>query len=112
MKHLITAVFFAFAAAPSLAQEPAKPYAPQEFDFSGLEASAAYGQVESVQPVPRKDPLQADVFEHASRLVIRLDGGAGVTLIDDGLERFEPGQRVRVFLGPREQFVVPADSAN
>jgi hypothetical protein len=112
MKYLVAAVSLALAAGPALAQEPAKPYAPQDFDFSGLEASAAYGQVESVQPVPRKDPLQADVFEHASRLVIRLDGGAGVTLTHDGIERFEPGQRVRVFLGPREQFVVPAASTD
>jgi len=110
MKHLIATVLLAFIAAPALAQEPAKPYAPQEFDFSGLENTAAYGLVESVLPVPRKDPLQTDVFEHAKQLVIRLDGGAGVTLTHDGPERFEPGQRVRVFLGPRMQFVVPAET--
>src|SRR5258708_6577806 len=100
MKYLIAAAFIALIPTPSPAQEPAKPYAPQEFNFSGLESSAGYGLVESVQPVPRKDPLQTDVFEHAKRLVIRLDDGGGVTLTHDGLERFEPGQRVRVFLGP------------
>jgi len=113
MKYLIATALLALAL-PSIAQEPAKPYAPQDFDFSGLDASAAYGQVESVQPVPRNDPVPVDVFEHelqpdaASRIVIRLDGGAGVTLTHEGAERFEPGQRVRVFLGPREQLVVPS----
>jgi len=110
MKYLIAAACFALTAPPSLAQEPAKPYAPQEFDFNGLEPVQGHGVVESVQPVPRKDPLQPDVFEHASRLVIRLDDGAGVTLTHDGPQRFEPGQRVRVFVGRRMQIIVPAGS--
>lgn len=62
------------------------------------------GVVETVQPVTfyKGDPALADVFEHAvqpqagDRLLIRLDGGHWVTLVDEGLQHFHPGQRVRV----------------
>jgi hypothetical protein len=86
----------------------AAPYAPQEFDFSGLDLSdgTAYGVVESIQPLRHTDPVQAGTFEDsvqpevASRVLIRLDGGAGIALVSYGLEQFQPGQRVQVVYGP------------
>jgi len=81
----------------------AAPYAPQEFDFTGLDLSgSAYGVVETVKPAQRNEPVHAGVFEHfvepeaAAGLVIRLDSGIGVTLVDYGPERFQPGQRVQL----------------
>jgi hypothetical protein len=82
----------------------AAPYAPQEFDFSGLESTVGlqYGLVESVQPAQPGESLHVDLFEHAvqpgtaKKLVIRLDGGAGISIVQDGPERLEPGQRVYV----------------
>lgn len=81
----------------------AAPYAPQEFDFTGLDVSdGSYGVVETVKPVQRDEPVNADVFEHsvapeaAAGLLIRLDSGTGVTLVHYGPEHFRPGQRVQL----------------
>jgi len=99
MKHILTAAILAGAAFGAAAA----PYAPQEFDFSGLDVSdGSYGVVETVNPAPRTEPIHADVFEHsvepeaAADLLIRLDSGTGVTLVQYGPERFRPGQRVQL----------------
>jgi len=97
----------------------AAPYAPQEFDFSGLESTIgeAYGLVESVQPAQPGEPVHVDVFEHAlqtgaaKKLVIRLDDGAGISIVQDGPERLEPGQRVYVLFSRGGARVEPADLA-
>jgi hypothetical protein len=95
------ALTLAFAGALSTAR--AAEYAPQEFDFSGL------GTIESVREVPLAAPL-ADVFEHAvnpetaDELVIRIDDGRAVVLREKEMQRFAPGQRVRLVSsssGPR-----------
>jgi hypothetical protein len=103
MKRILAAVILAGAALAA----GAAPYAPQEFDFSGLDLSdgTAYGVVEAVHPVQRKEPDPADAFEHSVQadmpgLLIRLDDGSGVTVVDYGPEQFRPGQRVQVMLGP------------
>jgi hypothetical protein len=70
-------------------------------------AAAAPGTVEQVQPVVSYKAVAglSDVFEHAvgpqnaDRLLIRLDGGHWVTLDAEGLQRFRPGERVRVVSG-------------
>jgi hypothetical protein len=103
MKRILAALILGGAALAA----GAAPYAPQEFDFSGLELSdgTAYGVVESIQPA-RQDPIHADVFEHSvqpevlPRLLIRLDGGVGIALVHYGPEPFRPGQRVQVVRGP------------
>ena len=98
MKRVFAAAILAGAALAALAA----PYAPQEFDFSGLDVSdGSYGVVETVRPVENTDPVHADVFEHslepdAAGLLVRLDNGAGVTLVQYGAERFRPGQRVQL----------------
>ncbi len=77
----------------------ANPHAPQEFDFSEL------GTVESVRQVELVRAPLTDVFEHAVRtdtgaqLLIRLDSGRGIMLVESGMQRFEAGQRVRVVAG-------------
>lgn len=77
----------------------ANPHAPQEFDFSEL------GTVESVHQFEvAREPL-ADLFEHAVRadtgaqVLIRLDSGRGITLVEEGMRHVEAGQRVRVISG-------------
>jgi outer membrane lipoprotein SlyB len=104
MKRILAAVILAGAALAA----GAAPYAPQEFDFSDLDLSdgTAYGAIESIQPVQQEAPVHGDVFEHAlqpdvsSRLLIRLDDGAGIALLHYGPEQFQPGQRVQVVRGP------------
>lgn len=96
MKPIIVAVLGA-----ALAGGCAAPYAPQEFDFSSLHDNR-FGTVELVQPAEAAALPFADVFElvmfpePAARLVIRLDGGASIDVIDHDGQRFAPGQRVRV----------------
>lgn len=99
MKRILAATLLAGAALGAAAA----PYAPQEFDFTGLDLSdGSYGVVETVKPAPRTEPIHADVFEHsiepdaAAGLLIRLDSGTGVTLVHYGPERFRPGQRVQL----------------
>jgi hypothetical protein len=95
----------------------AAPYAPQEFNFSGLESilGEAYGVVESVQPARPDEPLHVDVFEHAlqgataKRFLIRLDDGAGISIVQDGPERLEPGRRVYVLIRRGVLRAEPAD---
>jgi outer membrane lipoprotein SlyB len=84
----------------------AAPYAPLEYDFSELESLAGMrrGIVESVHDVQFDGPYKGafGAFEHAirhesiDRVVVRLDDGRAVILLRDEMERFEPGQRVRV----------------
>jgi len=84
----------------------ATDYAPQEFDFSGLSSaqSVSYGTVESVREVPLAQDAAglAGLFEHSIRpetadeLVVLLDDGRTITVLQNGLKRFGAGQRVRV----------------
>jgi hypothetical protein len=111
MKRILTASILAGAAFGALAA----PYAPQEFDFTGLNVSdGSYGVVETVKPAPRTDPVHADVFEHSiepevpAGLLIRLDSGTGITLVQYGPERFRPGQRVQLVQSPGGLRAMPA----
>jgi outer membrane lipoprotein SlyB len=84
----------------------ATPYAPRDFDFSGLGGlnSTASGTVESVRLVELERDIHA--FEEsvelrlrpdlADELVIVLDDGRVVTLVANGAQRFTAGERVRV----------------
>jgi len=109
---LLTTLLLAFAAPLAAA-----PYAPQEFDFSGLESTIgeAYGLVESIQPAQPYEPIHVDVFEHAmqpgtaKRFVIRLDDGTGLSIVQEGPEWLEPGQRVYVLFRRGGARVEPAD---
>ena len=99
MKRIFLTAILAGAALAAAAA----PYAPQEFDFTGLDVSdGSYGVVETVKPAQRNGPIHADVFEHSvepeapAGLLIRLDSGTGVTLVHYGPERFRPGQRVQL----------------
>lgn len=83
----------------------AAPYAPQEFDFSELALEgAAYGIIESVREVQLDGPYKGmfNAFEHAMKpaaldeLLIRLDDGRAVILLQEEMQRFEPGQPVRL----------------
>lgn len=108
MKKVLIAAILAAGAVSSAA---ATPYAPQEFDFSELAGldGTAYGIIESVREVQLdQGPAGlAGVFEHAIRpetgdeLVVRLDDGRAITVVQNGTQRFEPGQRVRVVPGRR-----------
>jgi long-subunit fatty acid transport protein len=82
----------------------AGPYAPQEFDFSELDRPA-YGIVESVREVQLGSEFPAgfaDVFEHAvkpksaDQLLIRLDDGRALRVMENQMQRLEAGQRVRI----------------
>ena len=87
----------------------AAPYAPQEYDFSDLSTigPSALGVVECVREVPlAASPADfINVFEHSlnaetgEELVVRLDDGSAVTVRLDGMQRFRPGERVRLLGG-------------
>jgi hypothetical protein len=78
----------------------ASPYAPQEFDFSGLSG----GTIESALDAPRDIHAFQEAVEHkinpepSQRLLIRLDDGRAL-IVTQREGRFEPGQRVRVIAG-------------
>jgi outer membrane lipoprotein SlyB len=83
----------------------AAPYAPQEFDFSELDSQGVVlGTVESVATVRIERDIHAYEApaelriqpELGDRMVIRLDDGRAVTLVPNGMQRFEAGERVRV----------------
>ncbi len=79
------------AAVPVLA--PAAPYAAHEFDFSQFSGLSS-GFVEAVLP-SRASRLEGE------RVLVRLDNGFSVEGRNEGLQRVEPGQRVRVVGGNR-----------
>ena len=67
----------------------AGPYAPQEYDFSGLPAldAQAFGVVESARELARPG---------AQELVVRLDDGRELVVTQVGTPHFHPGERVRL----------------
>jgi len=87
----------------------AAPYAPEEYDFTGLSSlhGPALGVIESVRVIPlRADPGGlASVLEHAinpetgEELTVRLDDGRAVTIVLEAAQRFQPGERVRLVGG-------------
>lgn len=99
MKSSLIAMLLAFAAALSGCTPS-----------SAARESIAWGTVESLKEIPLaldihsyyEHPLRPDVEE---RIVVRLDDGSVVTVRDDGETAFEPGQRVRVFIGARGAFL-------
>lgn len=105
----LRAAGFALAALLLAATPPAgaAPYAPEEYDFSGLQAlgPSVLGIVESVREVTRHAAQPADVLEHAlnpetaDELVVRLDDGRAVTVRLDARQGFQPGERVRLLGG-------------
>jgi hypothetical protein len=79
---LLTTLLLALPAA-------AGPYAPQEFDFSeirDLEASA-FGIVESVRDLSARK---------AREIVVRLEDGRQVVVVQGGMQPIEPGEQVRL----------------
>jgi hypothetical protein len=88
MKRSLLALLLALAASSPGAGAYAATYAPQEFDFSQLEGGSA-GVVERAC-TPDLD------LASAMRFVVRLDNGFAIEAIGEGLDHFEPGQRVRV----------------
>jgi len=94
MKKFLIALMFA---AIPLGSALAAPYAPQEFDFSGLDGEA-YGTVELVQPAP---PSPTELTENAEAALIRLDDGRSITVVLRRLQHVEPGERVRVLRGAK-----------
>jgi outer membrane lipoprotein SlyB len=82
------------------------PYAPQEFDLNELNGldSMTLGTVESVGTVrierdihAYEEPPELRIQpELGDQIVIRLDDGHAITLVLKGMQRFEPGERVRV----------------
>jgi hypothetical protein len=99
MRGFVIAAMLAAAASVVSAQR----YAPEEFDLPPLALSSSHaGTVEAVRETPIARHLP-DVMEHRLRpetreeLVIRLDGGAVITVPRDEKLRLETGQRVRVF---------------
>ena len=94
MKKFLIALLFA---AVPLGAAFAAPYAPQEFDFSGLDG-VAYGTVELVQPAP---PSPTELAEKAEAARVRLDDGRSITVVLRLLQHVEPGERVRVVRGAK-----------
>ena len=97
-----TAVLAPIALAADMSAAWAGPYAPQEYDFSELEGNG-YGIIESVREVPLADPPAfPEVFEHALKpqtgdeLLIRLDDGRAIEVMEGEMQRLKPGQRVRI----------------
>jgi hypothetical protein len=65
----------------------------------------AAGTVESVREVPLDIHGFREAIEHSvnpqtvQQLVIRLDDERAVTLVEEGMQRFAPGERVRIVSG-------------
>jgi len=99
MKNILASTILAAALAACAA-----PYAPQEFDSTAI----ASGMVESVREVPLarhsfEEAIEHSINpEHAEQLVVRLDDGSAVTLLEGAAQRFAPGQRVRIVAGRAE----------
>jgi len=84
----------------------AAPNAPQEFDFSELNScqDSIFGTVESMRVVrierdihAYEEPLELRIQpELRDQLVIRLDDGRAITIVLNGTQRFQAGERVRV----------------
>ncbi len=64
------------------------PQAAMAFDFSALEGMAG-GFVECILPASLSPGGE-------ERVLVRLDSGLAVEAASEGLQRFEPGERVRV----------------
>jgi outer membrane lipoprotein SlyB len=77
---LIISALFLAAAIPAAAG----PYAPQEYEFS----TQAFGVVESVR--------ELSVRSGAQELVVRLDDGRELVVTQNGMQHFQPGERVRL----------------
>ena len=79
--------------------------------------ASAYGIVESVREVQLIDepPGFPGVFEHSFKprtgdeLLVRLDDGRAITVVQTGMQVFEPGQRVFVIPDRKGARVEPAD---
>lgn len=82
---IISALFLAVAIPAA-----AGPYAPQEYDFSGLPAldAQAFGVVESAR--------ELSVRPGAQELIVRLDDGRELVVTQIGTPHFHPGERVRL----------------
>jgi hypothetical protein len=82
----------------------AAPYAPQDFDFSGLSS----GTIEQVRDAPRDIHAFEEAMVHKMipdvrrELLIRLDDGRVLTVLE-GARPFEAGQRVRFVAGRVER---------
>lgn len=80
----------------------ATPYARQDFDFS--EHACAPGIVEAVREVDLQagsEPFAAAAElwmqpDLGDELLVRLDDGRALKVVQKGMQRFETGQRVRV----------------
>jgi outer membrane lipoprotein SlyB len=84
----------------------AAPNAPQEFDFSELNSwqDSIFGTVESMRVVRIERDIHA--YEETlelriqpelrDELVIRLDDGRAITIVLNGTQQFQAGERVRV----------------
>jgi hypothetical protein len=92
MKKFLVALLFA---ATPLGGAFGAPYAPQEFDFSGLD-DVAYGTVELVRPAP---PTPTELAENVEAALVRLDDGRSISVVLLPLQHVEPGERVRVVAG-------------
>ena len=60
----------------------------------GPSRSVAYGTIEQVHPVPFED-------DHGEELVIRLDDGKRVAVVQPGWQGLQAGDRVRVLIGTK-----------
>src|SRR5688572_24441045 len=85
MRHLLIISALLLASLPAAAG----PYAPHEYDFSEirrLEASA-FGVVESVRDLSARE---------AREIVVRLEDGRQVVVVQGGMRPIEPGEQVRL----------------
>ena len=83
MRFALTVSTLLLTALPAFAG----PYAPQEYDFSearGLESSA-FGIVESVRE-----------FSARKEVVVRLEDGRQIVVVQTGTQPVGPGERVRL----------------
>jgi len=60
----------------------------------GAMRSAAYGTIEKVHPVPIND-------DDGERLVIRLDDGSRIAVVQPSWQGLQTGDRVRVLIGTK-----------
>jgi outer membrane lipoprotein SlyB len=107
------AFFAALLAASTFALAGGSPFPPEDYDYkaAGSIHDVLYGTLESVRRVDfQENPADTEFRprdenrlreQTGEELVVRLDTGGSIAVIQGGSRGFQPGQRVRVLRGPR-----------
>ena len=107
------ACFAALLATSTFALAGGSTFTPEDYDYraEGSIQDVLYGTIESVRRVDFQENPAATEFrpsdeigpreQTGEELVVRLDTGRTIAVVQGGSRGFQSGQRVRVLTGPR-----------